>query len=356
MEDLVKFFEGKKVFVTGHTGFKGSWLSLWLHLLRARVAGFSLGVPTHPSLFEQMGLAQKIDRSSGGDVRDKDSLSRALKDFAPEIVFHLAAQSLVFEGYEEPEKTFATNVLGTVNLLEGVRVTPSVKACLIATSDKCYEGGARLPEGFAEGDPLGGRDPYSASKACQEHVAAAYARAFNISLSTVRCGNVVGGGDWETTRIVPDCVRHLAAGRPIPLRMPQAVRPWQFVLDALCGYLTLARRQFLEPSAFAGPWNFGPSPESARQVSEVAQGLIARWGGGDWFSQSAAGANRPEAESLHLDASKARQHLQWRPLCNFEEMMTATADWYKASLKEPLFNAFDFSRKQILDYTDRTAQ
>jgi len=298
MDDM-NFFKGRRVFITGHTGFKGSWLTLWLLRHGAFITGFSLDVPTSPSLFDSLGLAADIQHVTG-DLRDADYLSSVLESDQPEIVFHMAAQPLVRRGFQRPKETFDVNIGGTVNLLEAVRRTESVRAVICVTSDKCYD--RRGWEwGHREDDPLGGTDPYSASKAAAEMVAAAYRESFfsvgqaslsgvgqtllsgarqeclahpRVGLATVRAGNVIGGGDWAQDRLIPDCIGALMAEQPILVRHPEAVRPWQHVLEPLAGYLLLARRLWDEPEKYSGPWNFGPRPDSAWPVADVVQEII----------------------------------------------------------------------------------
>lgn len=327
------FYRGKRVLVTGHTGFKGSWLCQWLCRLGARVAGLSENVPPEPCLFQVLGLSKNVRRHFG-DIRDPKVVSHALVAEKPEIVFHLAAQPIVLASYKDPKKTFDINVGGTVNLLEALRNAPWARAAVIVTSDKCYENeGKRRPH--REGDPLGGRDPYSASKACAEIVARSYARSFfhgrgAPAVATARAGNVIGGGDWGADRVVPDCVRAWSEGRQVVLRNPGYRRPWQHVLDPLWGYLTLGATLARRPEAVAGePFNFGPSLGSCRTVLDMVQSLARDWPGARWLE---AGAKKAawEAPVLRLDCRKADRLIGWRPALRFSVAVGWTAAWYRA--------------------------
>ncbi len=350
-------FSGRTVLVTGHTGFKGSWLTMWLLELGATVVGFALPPETQPSLFEQLGLERRID-SRVGDVRDAALLDKTLRETRPEIVFHLAAQPLVRLSYEQPLDTFATNVQGTANLLEAVRRTDSVRVCQVVTTDKCYEN-READRPYREEDRLGGRDPYSASKACAELVVSSFRDSFfstsaakrrDVSVSSARAGNVVGGGDWAQDRLVPDCIRALAAEQAIIVRNPRSVRPWQFVLEPLSGYLTLAAHQFANPASFAEAWNFGPSSDDARTAAQVAELVVRGWGGGRWSGADADPAAPHEAGLLTLDSAKARDRLSWRPVHGADEGIVRTVAWYRAAAS-PGFDALTFTRGQISDYT-----
>lgn len=326
------FFAGRRVLVTGHTGFKGSWLAFWLTRLGAAVRGFSLAPPSEPNLFELAGIAGDVD-DVRGDIRDLAAVSAALAGFRPEIVVHMAAQALVRRSYAEPVETFAANVLGTVHVLEAARKTPSVRAVVNVTSDKCYENREESKE-FREGDPLGGRDPYSASKACAEIAGAAYARAYfsspeGAALASARAGNVIGGGDFGADRLVPDLARAAKAGSPAPVRSPAAVRPWQHVLDPLSGYLLLARRLVEGGQRFAGAYNFGPT--GAMTVAWLADGFCAALGSGARWERDSA-AHPHEAGLLRLDCSKAASVLGWRPRLATPQALEWTAAWYRAWL------------------------
>ena len=318
MEDVVispSFWRGKRVFVTGHTGFKGAWLALWLTDLGAEVTGYSLPPPTDPSLFDISGVRSRL-RHLDGDVRDEAALAHAVREARPEIVFHMAAQSLVRVSYDEPAATYATNVMGTVNVLEAVRRCDGVRAVVCVTSDKCYEN-RETPRPYREDDAMGGHDPYSSSKGCAELVASAYRRSFfsgpgdasgRAALATARAGNVIGGGDWAKDRLVPDLLNGFAAGvRPL-IRFPSAVRPWQHVLEPLAGYLRLAEALWMGDPAAADGWNFGPDDADAQPVSWIADRLAALWGEGAAWETT--GEPQPhEAHFLRLDCAKARQKL-----------------------------------------------
>lgn len=349
-------FSGKTVLVTGHTGFKGSWLCLWLRELGAKVVGFALAPDTKPSLYQQLGLEGLVD-SRIGDIRDGGLLERTVRETRPELVFHLAAQPLVRRSYEQPAETFAVNAVGTANLLEAVRKTDCVRVCQIITTDKCYEND-ESGRACREGDRLGGRDPYSASKACAEFVVSSYRDSFfppkdsrrhKVSLSSVRAGNVIGGGDWAQDRLVPDCARALASGRPVEIRNPQSVRPWQFVLEPLSGYLRLAALQLEEPARYASAWNFGPSEGVSLTTAELADLFIHSWGSGRRVSPERGLPSPHEAGTLKLDSGKARELLQWRPVYAAEEAVARTAAWYRAS-NERTFNALAHTRRQIEEY------
>lgn len=332
------FWSGKRVFLTGHTGFKGSWLSLWLQQLGATVTGFALPPPTHPSLFEVAGVAHGM-RSILGDVRDLPALQRALQEAKPDVVIHMAAQALVRLSYDTPVDTYATNVMGTVHLLEAVRQTPGVRAVVNVTTDKCYEN-REWVWGYRENEPMGGFDPYSNSKGCSELVSAAYRTSFfnpadharhGVALATARAGNVVGGGDWARDRLIPDILDAFAAGRAVQIRNPHATRPWQHVLEPLRGYLTLAQRLVENGPVFAEGWNFGPHSDDARPVEWIVRQLATRWGeGARW--QVDAGEHPHEATYLRLDIAKAAQHLSWRPVLRLDDALDLIVDWSRAKI------------------------
>ena len=327
----VAMWKGRKVLVTGHTGFKGAWLCLLLERLGARVTGLALEPPTEPSLF---ALARVGDSMTSiiGDIRDLAIVTTTLRDAQPEIVIHMAAQSLVRRSYEDPVGTYATNIMGTVHLLEAVRQTPSVRVAVNVTSDKCYEN-RECSLGYRESDPMGGHDPYSSSKGCAELVTAAWRRSFAhsghrpVALASARAGNVIGGGDWAMDRIVPDCMRGAMNGQVIRVRNPGAIRPWQFVLEPLRGYLMLAQRLWEQPAVFAQAWNFAPREADERPVEWIVCRLTQLWGPpARWELDKAAQPH--EAHYLKLDASKARQ-LGWSPAIDLEQALDWTAEWYK---------------------------
>jgi len=326
-------YEGRRVFISGHTGFKGGWLALWLSRLGARVAGYALAPPTTPSFFEAVALGELVTHTLG-DVRDRSGLRDAMQRHEPEIVFHLAAQPLVRRSYEEPVETYETNVLGTVNLLEAARACPSLRAVVVVTSDKCYED-HESRVAYREDDALGGGDPYSSSKGCAELVTAAYRRSFFAAdwaarVASVRAGNVIGGGDWADDRIVPDCVRALRSGRTVAVRNPEAVRPWQSVFDPLAGYLWLGRWLLSGSHGYEGAWNFGPSSGEDLTVRAVVQAVVQAWGGGDWRA-TGGGADEPhEAGQLRLDAAKAAAQLDWREVYDARHAIEVAVRWYKA--------------------------
>lgn len=327
------FFRGKSVLVTGHTGFKGSWLCLWLNALGAKVTGYALDPPTNPSMFDLCGVGNLVN-SVIADVRDAKKLTDAMRASNPDIVFHMAAQPLVRDSYRNPVDTYSTNVMGTVHLLEAVRACEGVKSVVIVTSDKCYEN-REWVWGYREADPLGGVDPYSSSKACSELVTLAYRRSFfdpkgssmhGAAIASVRAGNVIGGGDWAADRLVPDCIRSLLKGEKILIRNPGAVRPWQHVIEPLFGYLMLAERLCKEGPAFTGAWNFGPREEDARSVEWVVKRICAEWGEGAGYTID--GARHPhEAHYLRLDCSKTRSALGWLPRWSLEKAIQSIAEW-----------------------------
>ncbi|NTW28742.1 MAG: CDP-glucose 4,6-dehydratase [Coriobacteriia bacterium] len=326
-------FSGRRVLITGHTGFKGSWLTEWLLGLGADVTGYALEPPTNPSLFDELGLAGRINHVIG-DVRDLPHLARVLESTRPEFVFHLAAQPLVRLSYEEPVATYETNVMGTVNVLEAIRGCESVRVAIVVTSDKCYEN-RETGQAYREDDAMGGFDPYSSSKGCAELVVAAYRQSFfgpnsDVRLATVRAGNVIGGGDWACDRIVPDCVLALQAGEPIVVRNPDAVRPWQHVLEPLSGYLHLASLMWFGDCAYDGAWNFGPEERGTVPVWRVVDAMIASWGSGSWLSPEPKGSQPHEAKLLALDIGKAQKLLGWHPLYAIERTFWVTSSWYAA--------------------------
>ena len=330
------FWNGKRVFVTGHTGFKGAWLSIWLHSLGAEVTGYALPPPTDPSLYD-LCRVDRLVNSVIADVRDAGRLAAAVAAARPEIVFHLAAQPIVREAYRNPVETYSTNVLGTVHLLEAVRSCKSVRAVVNVTSDKCYEN-REWVWGYRESEPLGGYDPYSSSKACSELVTAAYRASFfnpadpsgqKAGIASARAGNVIGGGDFAPDRLLPDCVRAVLNGEPIRLRNPEATRPWQHVLEPLSGYLLLARSLHGEERTFAGAWNFGPEDADVRPVSWVVDRFCRLWGCGASRARD-EGAHPHEARFLKLDCSKAKGELRWYPRWGIEKALEMMVEWTKA--------------------------
>ncbi len=324
------FWQDKRVFLTGHTGFKGSWLSLWLGMLGAKVIGYALEANATPSLFELARVESAIEQSVIGDINDFASLELAMQQARPDIVIHMAAQALVRESYVKPLETYQTNVMGTANVLECVRRTPSAKAVVVVTTDKCYEN-KEWCWGYRENDALGGYDPYSNSKACAELVVSSYRQSFlqneGIAVATVRAGNVIGGGDWARDRIVPDCLRAIESKQVISIRSPQAIRPWQHVLEPLNGYLMLAERLYESGNECAEGWNFGPNDCDVRTVGE----LVSRLGEKLNFSYACNQVDAlHEAQCLRLDSSKAKSRLKWEPKMNFVEALDWIVDWYNA--------------------------
>lgn len=317
--------------LTGHTGFKGGWLALWLDELGARVGGFALAPSTSPSLFQAAGLG-KLEVDVRGDVRDPVALGRTITEFAPDVVFHLAAQPLVRESYALPVETYATNVMGTVHLLEAARRSASVRVVVNVTTDKVYDN-REWAWGYRESDPLGGHDPYSSSKACSELVTSAYARSFlhdrGVAVATARAGNVIGGGDWSRDRLVPDAAVALSRGEPVVVRNPHAIRPWQHVVEPLRGYLMLAEACWAEPASFSRAFNFGPAPEDMVPVGRLMDMLCRHWPDARWENVSEAGAPH-EATFLKLDTALARSLLAWAPRLHLDRALSLTAEWYRA--------------------------
>ncbi len=339
MEDLVNPWKDRRVFLTGHTGFKGGWLTLWLAGRGAQVRGYALDPATEPNLFTAASLTGILE-DIRGDIRNYPKLEAAMTEFRPEVVFHLAAQPLVRRSYADPLGTYATNVIGTANVLEAVRRTPTVRAVVCATSDKCYKSpGVVRPH--RETDPLGGHDPYSSSKACAEIVTAAYRSSFfpldrlgehRVAVATVRAGNVIGGGDWSEDRLIPDLIRGFQSGQQVLIRHPQAIRPWQHVLEPLCGYMLLAEQLLAGRPECASPFNFGPDGGDAWRVERIAQKLCSLWGNGaSWTCNN--GSHVHEAPFLMLDSSKARAELKWQPRLGIEATLEWTMDWYQAWLR-----------------------
>jgi CDP-glucose 4,6-dehydratase len=335
MEDMVTPWRGRRVFLTGHTGFKGGWLALWLAKLGARVRGYALDPCTEPNLFQVAKVGEAVE-DIRGDILDRTRLEASLVEFAPEVVFHLAAQPLVRRSYADPLGTYATNVMGTAHILEAVRRSASVRAVVAVTTDKCYENQEWVWP-YRETDPLGGHDPYSSSKACAELVSASYRSSFfpveslsdhRVALATARAGNVIGGGDWSEDRLVPDLIRGFVKNEPVSIRRPKAIRPWQHVLEPLRGYMQLAERLLEQKSQFATAFNFGPE-ENAWPVERIAAKMAQAWGGGArWANDEEPGVH--EAGSLRLDSSKARAELGWRTPLGMDRALEWTIDWYRA--------------------------
>ncbi|MEE9543462.1 MAG: CDP-glucose 4,6-dehydratase, partial [Thermodesulfobacteriota bacterium] len=332
MEVNPNFWKDKRVLITGHTGFKGGWLSLWLSSLGAIVTGYSLQPEDEPNLFK---LARVKDDMTSiiGDIRDLEHIGRVMAEHKPEIIFHMAAQSLVRYSYDHPIETYSTNVMGTVNVLEAVRKSDCTKVVVNITSDKCYENQERLL-GYREDEPMGGWDPYSSSKGCAELVTSAYMRSYfsadnnRISVATTRAGNVIGGGDWSKDRLIPDLMRSIIDGRPTVIRNPDAVRPWQHVLEPLCGYMVVAERLWEDGNDFSGGWNFGPNDDDARPVSWIADKLTEMWGdGSSWTLDDAIHPH--EATYLKLDCSKAKNALNWTPKINLSTALEWVVEWYR---------------------------
>ena len=331
---------GRSVFVTGHTGFKGGWLSLWLHQLGAKVHGYALDPPTVPSLFEIARIADLLDSDTRRDLADLEALRTALAQTQPEVIFHLAAQPLVRESYKDPIGTLATNVVGTAHLLQAVRSVETVRAVVIVTTDKVYENREWVYP-YREVDPLGGYDPYSASKAAAEIVVSSYRSSFfakakgkpSVHVATARAGNVIGGGDWAHDRLVPDCLRAFANGEPVQLRYPQAVRPWQHVLEPLFGYLLLAERLLgADASSYASAWNFGPDASGDATVGKVAQTIASYWGSSAQLELNTEVDHPYEAGVLRLDISRSREKLGWHPQWTLLQALRSTVDWTQAWL------------------------
>jgi CDP-glucose 4,6-dehydratase len=352
MENLVTVlskFRGKRVLITGDTGFKGSWLSFWLLQYGADVYGYALPALTK-SHFRSLRLDKSMDHKDG-DVRDAEFLRKTFRKVKPEVVFHLAAQPIVRRSYRDPVETFETNVSGAVNLLESVRLSDSVTSLVFVTSDKCYKNIEQVA-GYTESDQLGGHDPYSASKAAAELVFSSYNDSFfkqrqGFGAASGRAGNVIGGGDWSEDRIIPDCIRSLTANKPIVLRNPNATRPWQHVLEPLSGYIVLAERLMSEPKSVEGAWNFGPDEAETRTVHDVAQAAVGHWGSGSVEIESNH-SHPHEANLLQLDCTKARQQLQWAPRWHFAETVEKTVQWYKQV--EDGAKAIDVTTNQLSQY------
>jgi CDP-glucose 4,6-dehydratase len=329
-----RFWKGKKVFLTGHTGFKGSWLTLWLASMSAKVTGYALAPNTVPNLFDVLAINFLIQKSHLADIRDLATLQKAMSEAKPDVVIHMAAQPLVRHSYANPVETYATNVMGTVHVLESTRAIDSVRATVVVTTDKCYEN-KEWVWGYREDEPMGGYDPYSNSKGCAELVTSAYRQSYFSTpnainkIASARAGNVIGGGDWSEDRLIPDAIKAFEANKPLMIRNPAATRPWQYVLEPLSGYLILAQALYEDGSAFASGWNFGPRDEDNRSVQEVVDLLVSGWS--DFASWEKEDLEQPhEANLLKLDCSKARSQLSWIPKWNLETAIQKIIEWQKA--------------------------
>jgi len=339
------FFSGKKVLITGHTGFKGSWLSIWLHELGADVIGIGLDPYSEKDNFVLTGIGNRIKVDIRADIREGDKLKELFALYQPEIVFHLAAQPLVRLSYENPIETYQTNLMGTLNVLEAIRITESVKVGIMITTDKCYENREQI-WGYRENDAMGGYDPYSSSKGCCELAIASWRRSFfnpneydkhGKAIASVRAGNVIGGGDWAIDRIVPDCIRAIESNQPIAIRSPKSIRPWQHVLEPLNGYMMLAQKMWNNPTAYSEGWNFGPYSDSVTTVWEIAQKIIYFYGKGSLKDVSDPNALH-EATLLSLDITKAQLKLGWKPRMNIDQCIELLTDWYKKYTSQDVYN------------------
>jgi CDP-glucose 4,6-dehydratase len=347
-------YAGKKVFLTGHTGFKGSWLSLWLTMLGAKVCGYSLAPNTNPSMFNELNIESKIEKSIIGNILDVEALEKSIFDFQPDIVFHLAAQPLVRLSYSEPVLTYQTNVIGSLNVLEAARKCKSVKAFVNVTTDKCYEN-KEINRGYREDEPMGGYDMYSSSKGCVEIMSSSYRRSFlqdenAFAMATARAGNVIGGGDWALDRLIPDCVIAINNDEKIEIRNPIAVRPWQHVLEPLSGYLLLGQKLLEYGKQYADGFNFGPDEGSILKVADVAQKVVEFYGKGEVVVQKRD--NLHEAGLLMLNIEKAAKVLGWHPSLTADEAIQKTVEWYKNFYSSDI-DIYNFTLKQIEDYSSK---
>ena len=346
-------YNGKKVFLTGHTGFKGSWLALWLTMLGAEVCGYSLKPNTEPSMFGELNIESKIKKSICGDILDVEKLEARIEEFQPDIIFHLAAQPLVRLSYSEPVLTYKTNVIGTLNVLEAARICKNIKAFVNITTDKCYEN-KEINRGYREDEPMGGYDMYSSSKGCVEIMSSSYRRSFlqgedGYAMATARAGNVIGGGDWALDRLIPDCVRYINSGRKIEIRNPIAVRPWQHVLEPLSGYLLLGQKLLEEGKKYADGFNFGPNEESVLKVAEVAQKVVENYGKGEVVVHKRD--NLHEANLLMLNIEKAEKVLGWTPTYTADVAIARTVDWYKHFYAQDT-DMYKYTIEQIQEYEE----
>jgi CDP-glucose 4,6-dehydratase len=356
MEDVgmnFDFWKGRRVFLTGHTGFKGSWLTLWLHRLGAEIYGYSLNPPTEPNLFTVAEVERCMAVHKIADVCDRDNLCGAIQAARPEIIFHMAAQPLVRYSYAQPLETYSVNVMGTVHLFEAVRRASSVKAVVNITTDKCYENREWVWP-YRENEPMGGYDPYSSSKGCSELITAAYRRSFfdpaGICVASARAGNVIGGGDWSTDRLIPDILQSISENKKVMIRNPHSIRPWQFVLEPLRGYLLLAEKLYTDGERFADAWNFGPSADDVKSVQWIVETLLRAFGKDGWWTQDPT--DHPhEANSLRLDCSKAKSLLKWEPGVQIATALQKIEQWHRAYLNHEDMKAF--SIRQIAEYQER---
>ena len=344
-----KFWQGKRVFLTGHTGFKGSWLSLWLSSLGVEVKGYALNPPTSPSLFNEAKVSSIID-SQIGDIRDQDALYKSMTAFNPDILIHMAAQPLVRHSYDAPMETYEVNVIGTAKVLEVSRSCTNLKAIVNITTDKCYENDGRS-EGYKESDPMGGHDPYSSSKGCAELVASAYRRSFlqdqGIGVASVRAGNVIGGGDWADDRLIPDILRSFEKNDPVVIRNPKATRPWQHVLEPLSGYLILAQKLYEDQKEYAEGWNFGPNEQDVKPVDWILDKMISKWPNSSWELDQ--NSNPHEAGFLKLDITKAKSKLDWYPVWELSHTLEKIIGWHRAWLNKEDIQAICLA--EIEEYT-----
>lgn len=347
-------YRNKKVFITGHTGFKGSWLSIWLQTLGAKVCGYSLKPNTNPSMYQELDIENKIEKSIIGNILDYEKLEDSINDFQPEIIFHLAAQPIVRLSYKEPKLTYETNVIGTLNVLEVARKCKSVKAFVNVTTDKCYEN-KEIARGYKEDEPMGGYDMYSSSKGCVEIMSSSYRRSFlqeedSMSMATARAGNVIGGGDWAEDRLIPDCIRYINQNKAIEIRNPIAVRPWQHVLEPLSGYLLLGQKLLETGKDYAEGFNFGPNEESVLKVSEVAQKIIDNYNKGEVIVHKKD--NLHEANLLMLNIEKAKTVLNWTPTYTANEAIKETVEWYKHFYAKDT-DMYQYTIQQIKNYSSK---
>lgn len=347
-------YRNKKVFITGHTGFKGSWLSIWLQTLGAKVCGYSLKPNTNPSMYQELDIENKIEKSIIGNILDYEKLEDSINDFQPEIIFHLAAQPIVRLSYKEPKLTYETNVIGTLNVLEVARKCKSVKAFVNVTTDKCYEN-KEIARGYKEDEPMGGYDMYSSSKGCVEIMSSSYRRSFlqeedSMSMATARAGNVIGGGDWAEDRLIPDCIRYINQNKAIEIRNPIAVRPWQHVLEPLSGYLLLGQKLLETGKDYAEGFNFGPNEESVLKVSEVAQKIIDNYNKGEVIVHKKD--NLHEANLLMLNIEKAKTILNWTPTYTANEAIKETVEWYKHFYAKDT-DMYQYTIQQIKNYSSK---